>query len=722
MTKDQIKDANLEGDILKGLKHPNIIHFREVQTDNNYLYIIMDYADGGDLSMKIKEQNGKLFPEDKILDWFTQVCLAIKHIHDRKILHRDIKSQNIFLMKTGQVKLGDFGIAKCLDQTIDKAKTYVGTPYYLSPEIINSQPYGFQSDIWSLGVLLYEMCALKMPFDASNLPQLYIKIINCNYQPLNDIYSNELKKLVKDMLNEQYIKRPTISEILNNPIIRPRIKKFLNESEYNIEFSHTILHNFKLNSSHNDEKMTKNELISNNINNNNNNINNYRNNIRASQGHQRPIIKKEINERNLRVSANDSKRYNYNYQKQQMKQNKINILKRDLEPKPNNLIHKSNRQGFGKYNGNILYNYNNNGNNNNIGGGFFLLNEGKDYKMNESKRNKKNKNMGREEFSSDKINNKNNQNKINNININDNIYNGLRSENSAKFNSNKKRMEYEKKNNNIMNNLANNNNNSYRDKDKERKKNLEEVKKKLRRENKNKLSNQDGVIWMRGMENYSEKKEDIANNLNNGDNINSRMTDNNTEEPTIDRTQYDDLINLNKNEISGKNLLPLNNINDKNNMNTYSEDSQDDLNEEDVNNNNKLYEDFFKGEVLTYNNNKNINNFNGMKYSNSNNDNQDIISKLNENEIYEKNMEIDGDKVTEDVWNDISNDFGKELTLNISNIIKKYVYDDMLSYDYNKITENIIKDLKYKNISAALIEKAINKIPDIYYLILCNKL
>ena len=74
----------------------------------------MDYADGGDLSMKIREQNGKFFPENKILDWFTQVCLAIKHIHDRKILHRDIKSQNIFLMKDGRIKLGDFGIAKCL--------------------------------------------------------------------------------------------------------------------------------------------------------------------------------------------------------------------------------------------------------------------------------------------------------------------------------------------------------------------------------------------------------------------------------------------------------------------------------------------------------------------------------------------------------------------------------------------------------------------------------
>ena len=406
----------------------------------------MDYADGGDLSMKIKEQNGKFFPEDKILDWFTQVCLAIKHIHDRRILHRDIKSQNIFLMKNGQVKLGDFGIAKCLNHTIDKAKTYVGTPYYLSPEIINSQPYDFKSDIWSLGVLLYEMCALKMPFDASNLPQLYIKIINCNYPPLNNIYSDDLKKLVKSMLNETSMKRPNITEILNYPIIKLRIKKFLNEKEYQDEFSHTVLHNFSLSTNNNDEKMTKNELVNNNNNINNNNINNYmnNNNIRASQGH-RPIIKKDLYDR--RISGNDVKNSNYHYQQQQQREiNRINLLKKNLEVKSN---YKSNRQGSGKYNGNNIYNnnynYGNNNfnNNNNIGRGLYIINEGKEYKRNELGKNKKGKNTGREELSSDKMG-KNMQNKNNNNNINENIYNGLRSENAEKYNNNKKRMEYDK--------------------------------------------------------------------------------------------------------------------------------------------------------------------------------------------------------------------------------------------------------------------------------------
>ena len=85
-------------------------------------------------------------------------------MHDRKVLHRDLKSQNIFLMKDNSVKLGDFGIARVLGNTREKAKTMVGTPYYLSPELVESKPYNFKSDIWSLGVVLYELCALKPPF------------------------------------------------------------------------------------------------------------------------------------------------------------------------------------------------------------------------------------------------------------------------------------------------------------------------------------------------------------------------------------------------------------------------------------------------------------------------------------------------------------------------------------------------------------------------------
>ncbi|CAJ1355747.1 unnamed protein product [Effrenium voratum] len=140
---------------------------------------VMDYADGGDVHMKIKSR------EAQILEWFVQTCFALKHVHDRKVLHRDLKTQNIFLMSNGHVKLGDFGIARVLEFTKDYARTMVGTPYYLSPEIIKDharypdedRPYNFTSDVWSMGVVLYEMSTLKHPFDADSLVLLASKIL-----------------------------------------------------------------------------------------------------------------------------------------------------------------------------------------------------------------------------------------------------------------------------------------------------------------------------------------------------------------------------------------------------------------------------------------------------------------------------------------------------------------------------------------------------------------
>jgi len=162
-------------------------------------------------------------------------------MHDKKILHRDLKSQNIFLTKNGLIKLGDFGIAKCLNYTLEKVKTVVGTPYYLSPEIVENRPYSFKSDIWSLGVLLYELICLKMPFDASSLPMLYIKIIRGVYSPIPNNFSKELKLLVNMLLTIDSEKRPCINDILKLPYLKNRIRNFLSEMEFNNEFSNIIL-------------------------------------------------------------------------------------------------------------------------------------------------------------------------------------------------------------------------------------------------------------------------------------------------------------------------------------------------------------------------------------------------------------------------------------------------------------------------------------------------
>ena len=196
----------------------------------------MEYADGGDLFERINTAQGHYLSETQILNWFTQIALAIKHCHDRLILHRDLKSQNIFMTANGNVKLGDFGISKILEWSQDKTKTLVGTPYYLSPEIIQKKPYSYDADIWSLGVLLYEMCCLKPPFDSESLSGLILSIINGKYEALPDSYSNDIKDLVKDLLNTDSQRRPTIDQILNKPFIHGYAKKLLDKEIYDREF------------------------------------------------------------------------------------------------------------------------------------------------------------------------------------------------------------------------------------------------------------------------------------------------------------------------------------------------------------------------------------------------------------------------------------------------------------------------------------------------------
>ena len=248
MTDKEKRETFNEAAILKRLDHPNIIKFKEVfiqRKPKETLNIVTEYADGGDLEQKIEEQKKKPFPETQILDYFTQICLALQHLHKKKIIHRDLKGGNVFLMQSGIVKLGDFGIAKGLKNTWEKAKTTVGTPYYLSPEIINCKPYDTKSDIWSLGVLLYQLMAFKMPFNANSLPLLSIKINRGVFSPPPAIYSAEIKDILKKCLTLKPDKRPSINDILQLPIIKNRINNFLNEVQYDQDLSKTIAKKYK---------------------------------------------------------------------------------------------------------------------------------------------------------------------------------------------------------------------------------------------------------------------------------------------------------------------------------------------------------------------------------------------------------------------------------------------------------------------------------------------
>jgi NIMA (never in mitosis gene a)-related kinase len=127
--------------------------------------------------------------------------LAIKHIHDRKIIHRDLKAENIFLTKRRICKLGDLGVARVMNSTQSKAYTVVGTPYYMSPEVIQSNPYDRKSDIWSLGVLLYQLCTLKIPFPGNNLIAITKRIMKLDYEPIDtSVYSTNVNNLLNSML------------------------------------------------------------------------------------------------------------------------------------------------------------------------------------------------------------------------------------------------------------------------------------------------------------------------------------------------------------------------------------------------------------------------------------------------------------------------------------------------------------------------------------------
>uniref|UniRef100_A0A8C2VTI4 non-specific serine/threonine protein kinase n=1 Tax=Chinchilla lanigera TaxID=34839 RepID=A0A8C2VTI4_CHILA len=227
MSSKEREESRREVAVLANMKHPNIVQYRESFEENGSLYIVMDYCEGGDLFKRINAQKGVLFQEDQILDWFVQICLALKHVHDRKILHRDIKSQNIFLTKDGTVQLGDFGIARVLNSTVELARTCIGTPYYLSPEICENKPYNNKSDIWALGCVLYEMCTLKHAFEAGSMKNLVLKIISGSFPPVSLHYSYDLRSLLSQLFKRNPRDRPSVNSILEKGFIAKRIEKFL---------------------------------------------------------------------------------------------------------------------------------------------------------------------------------------------------------------------------------------------------------------------------------------------------------------------------------------------------------------------------------------------------------------------------------------------------------------------------------------------------------------
>ncbi|KAM8995184.1 serine/threonine-protein kinase Nek4 isoform 5-T5 [Ara ararauna] len=222
------KAAEQEAQLLSQLKHPNIVTYRESwQGEDGLLYIVMGFCEGGDLYHKLKEQKGQLLPESQVVEWFVQIAMALQYLHEKHILHRDLKTQNVFLTRTNIIKVGDLGIARVLENQYDMASTLIGTPYYMSPELFSNKPYNYKSDVWALGCCVYEMATLKHAFNAKDMNSLVYRIIEGKLPPMPKDYSPELVEIIRTMLSKRPEERPSVKNILRQPYIKHQISLFL---------------------------------------------------------------------------------------------------------------------------------------------------------------------------------------------------------------------------------------------------------------------------------------------------------------------------------------------------------------------------------------------------------------------------------------------------------------------------------------------------------------
>lgn len=164
---------------------------------------------------KIEEHKkaGTQFTEEVIWNIFIEMLNGIHSLHQSKIVHRDIKCANIFLTKEGKIKLGDLNVSKVC-QKGGLMFTQTGTPYYACPEVWKDKPYDGRSDIWSMGCIIYELCALRPPFMGKDMRALYNKVIKGNYPPIPCHYSDDLQNVIKMCLEVIPSKRPTAAQLL----------------------------------------------------------------------------------------------------------------------------------------------------------------------------------------------------------------------------------------------------------------------------------------------------------------------------------------------------------------------------------------------------------------------------------------------------------------------------------------------------------------------------
>ena len=231
--KEPKKENRLIEEIMihKKMHHPNIVKFEHFFEDGNNVYILLELCENKTMDDLLKTR--KNLTELEVQYYVFNLIKALQYIHSKRIIHRDLKIGNIFLTKTMELKLGDFGLSTELNYERQKKKSLCGTPNYIAPEIINEKAYSYEVDIWSLGIIIYTLIIGKPPFDSSDEKKIYEKIKSLQYSfPESYNVSKEAKDLIKQILVLDPSKRPNLEQILNHTFFKldKGIPKFLPSS------------------------------------------------------------------------------------------------------------------------------------------------------------------------------------------------------------------------------------------------------------------------------------------------------------------------------------------------------------------------------------------------------------------------------------------------------------------------------------------------------------